>query len=361
MPKLNSKKAHIVVGLGYGDEGKGLTVNEICKDLDKPTVVRFSGGQQAGHTVHHNGKKHTFSNFGAGTMQGIPTYFTEHTTFYPPRILQEKQKLELLDIHTPKIFLHPMSRMTTPWDVHANIQCKDNRKHGTCGLGVGKTMARNEGPVQVRAIDMSHKETLFSKLDQVSTYYNLELTKELMKDIQLFYNAINNPWWIVVGYSVLDNCNLIFEGSQGIMLDMDHGVFPNVTYANTTSKNAMEVCKKLGIEDITVYGVTRAYSTRHGAGDYSVSEISLGDTHHETNKNNPYQGEFKVSQMDYGRLNFALTVEELYSPTARMVLVITCINQVSKEDAFNVRHVRGVFDHIYTSDNVEGNFKEISN
>ena len=68
----------IVIGLGFGDEGKGITTSYLCKKLEgTKIVVRFNGGHQAGHTVVFNGKRHIFSSWGSGTLQGIPTYWSE--------------------------------------------------------------------------------------------------------------------------------------------------------------------------------------------------------------------------------------------------------------------------------------------
>ena len=84
------KHPKIVIGLGYGDEGKGRTVDYLCSQNPNSIVVRFSGGQQAGHTVMTNGIKHIFSNYGAGTLQGCPTYISEHATIYPLTMLMEQ-------------------------------------------------------------------------------------------------------------------------------------------------------------------------------------------------------------------------------------------------------------------------------
>ncbi|HSY75885.1 MAG TPA: adenylosuccinate synthetase, partial [Bacteroidia bacterium] len=69
------KKVSIVVGLGYGDESKGSTTAFLCQQGSNPLVIRYCGGHQAGHTVIYSGKRHVFSNFGSGTLQGAPTYW----------------------------------------------------------------------------------------------------------------------------------------------------------------------------------------------------------------------------------------------------------------------------------------------
>lgn len=73
----------IVIGAGFGDEGKGTMVNYLCKQSNKPLVVRFNGGHQMGHGVVENDVRHIFSNFGSGTLVGAPTYISEFCTVDP--------------------------------------------------------------------------------------------------------------------------------------------------------------------------------------------------------------------------------------------------------------------------------------
>ena len=87
-------KGFVVLGTTFGDEGKGLTTDYLCKQYEDSIVVRFSGGQQAGHNVQIGDKRHIHSNFGAGTLRGVPSYFSEHTTFYPVTMMREAEKLK---------------------------------------------------------------------------------------------------------------------------------------------------------------------------------------------------------------------------------------------------------------------------
>lgn len=336
------QKAKIVVDLGYGDAGKGLTVNELCKDAINPVVVRFSGGQQCGHTVHVGDIKHIFSNFGSGTLLGVPTYFTEHTCFYPVTIVREHKVIEDKGFN-PILVIHPMAKMTTPWDVYENRNCEENLSHGTCGLGIGKTEKRHRDNYTLHAIDLMHRPTFDAKVASIIEYYgdtaallpeNSQVQLDFLKEIKDFWSAVEMMADIIdiERYDYLSEfTTLIFEGSQGILLDKDHGVFPHVTYSNTTSKNAMEVCDILKIRERNVFCVTRAYSTRHGNGMYIEEPLVLKDTHHETNKSNKYQGDFKVASLDHKLLGYAHNIECLYSHRYNHTLVVTCNNQVEEE------------------------------
>jgi len=359
------QKAKIVVDLGYGDAGKGLTVNELCKTAKNPIVVRFSAGQQCGHTVHIGDIKHTFGNFGSGSLLDVPTYFTEHTCFYPVTIVRERNVLLCKGLFSV-LSIHPMAKMSTPWDVYANRTCEANLNHGTCGLGIGKTEKRHRDNYTLHAIDLMHRPTFDAKIASIKEYYgdiqsklpeNSQVQLDFLQEIKDFYVAVDMMEDIVCieGYECLENFKtLIFEGSQGILLDKDHGVFPNVTYSNTTSKNAMEVCDILKIKKREVFCVTRAYSTRHGNGMYTEEPLKLKDTHHETNKSNKYQGEFKVASLDHELLGYAHNIECLYSPGYKHTLVVTCNNQV--EESFDPMLLETNWDDLKMSYSPYGEF-----
>lgn len=345
-------KAEIVLGLGYGDEGKGVTVATLCRvGEDKKCVVRFSGGQQAGHTVIYKGVKHIFSNFGSGAFSNVPTYFSEHTTFFPNTIAREAQILIEKKI-TPELVLHPLAMMTTPYDVIENRRCAKTMKDGTCGMGVGKTMERNKTPYKLYAVDLLHLPSFYEKVEKIRQYYNQkDFTTDELTLIQNFGIAVETFSWKVENYSYLSRFSkVIFEGSQGILLDMDHGVFPNVTYANTTSKNAHKICDILGIRDREIYYITRAYHTRHGNGTFSNKPISLKNTEEEINVENKWQKEFKTGEMDYDLLNHSLEIDDIYSSRkiTKRYLIVNCLDQlVEGENSFDFSKIKKDFTQIF--------------
>jgi adenylosuccinate synthase len=241
----------------------------------------------------------------------------------------------------PEIYVHPLTMLTTPADVAYNRWREKKLGHGSCGLGVGATMKRNlETPYKLYAIDLLNKDVLRQKLKKILFYYldligkdSLKLKdfhkeydqefKYFNKIINYFNNDIIRPYDFIKGYD-----NIIFEGSQGIMLDTNHGMFPNVTYANTTSKNALEICKKLNVTDIEIFYVTRCYQTRHGAGWMSnEKKIILINTQDEINTYNDWQKNFRIGEIDYNLLNHAYSIDNIYSGDIKKNLVVTCLDQ----------------------------------
>jgi len=137
---------HAVIGLGFGDEGKGMVTSYLSSYYNNPLVVRYSGGHQAGHTVVHEGVKHTFANFGSGTLQGCPTYWSEYCTVEPVGLLKELSVLvdKMGDDFDMKLYIHNECPVTTPFDIFHNQKLEKEKIHGSCGVGFGDTLEREE-------------------------------------------------------------------------------------------------------------------------------------------------------------------------------------------------------------------------
>jgi len=354
-------KGKIIIDLMFGDSGKGITTDYFSHLFsDDAIVVRYTGGHQAGHTVHIGEKSHIFSNFGSGTFRNVPTYFTEHCTMYPVTIWNELKVLKEKMV-TPLVYYHPLVKLTTPYDVVFNRMIEKKNGHGSCGLGIGTTMARNnDSGYKLYAIDLSNITILKVKLNQIYHYYRSkfpDLSDREQFDILCekeriaFDKAVENLTFNIASYEYLKTySHLIFEGAQGILLDMKHGIFPNVTYGNTTSKNALEVCEKIGVTDIELFYITRCYQTRHGNGWMSNNDnIILINNENEINVFNEWQGNFRVGEIDYDLLNYSIAVDTIYSKTAKRNLVVTCLDQRSDFN-FDYSKLKNVtFDFIYNS------------
>ncbi len=365
--------ASIIIDLIFGDGGKGITTDFKCRlnNPEKTMVVRFSGGQQAGHNVKIGDVSHVHSSFGSGTLRGYPSYFTEHCTIYPVNMLRELDVLKNKEVYFPDLYLHPLVMLTTPADVAYNRMIESKKGHGTCGLGIGATMKRNLNTgYKLYGIDLTNHTILEEKITNIYKYYRSLIsneedakifTLEYDKEKKYFDKAIKVIDFKFRSYEFLKEYeNVIFEGSQGIMLDMDHGIFPHVTFANTTSKNALEICKKLNINDIEILYVTRCYQTRHGAGWMSNNEeVTLINTGDEINVYNEWQEDFKIGELDYDLLNYSLSIDNLYSENIKKSLVVTCLDQRPKFK-FDYSKLNTNFETVYESYSPDSiNFKII--
>lgn len=171
-----NKIAYIVVGLGYGDEGKGLTTDYLCLNNSKPIVIRFNGGHQAGHcVVTKDGKKHIFSNLGSGTLRNVPTYWSSYCTFAPVFFTQE---FDILDINC-KIYIDKYCPITTHYDILYNRSKEitlGNNRNGSCGVGFGATMDREMQSVSLLFHDLfDSEENLQAKLQEIKKFYRFKI------------------------------------------------------------------------------------------------------------------------------------------------------------------------------------------
>ncbi|MBO2010403.1 adenylosuccinate synthetase [Hymenobacter negativus] len=356
-----TKEAHIVVGLGFGDEGKGLATDWLCGRAlaqgRQPLVVRFNGGHQAGHTVTTAaGQRHVFSNFGAGTLRGVPTYWSEYCTFSPGSVLKEYAALQAAGVQ-PRLLVDARCPVTTHYDVLYNRALETTRgaaRHGSCGLGFGATIERHEQtPLRLYAQDLRFPTVYGHKLRQIRAHYRTRIQTETTVDFDQFdhdaedqrFGAYAEALVRLHGEQVIQLVNeadvfgpastwqaFIFEGAQGVLLDMDFGLFPHVTRSHTTTTNALALLQR-NQPDLAakaeVHYITRAYHTRHGAGPFPhEAEVSLINNRDETNQLNDYQGHFRTGPLSVELLNYALACDATISTGLRKHLLVTCLDQL---------------------------------
>lgn len=320
-------KTSIVLGTLFGDEGKGLTTSFLSQPGN--LVVRFNGGHQAGHTVVKNGFRHVFSSFGSGTLNGADTYWSEYCTFYP-RSFYNEQKCLRENGYKCMHYIHPLSLVTTPFDIDFNRALEGANKHGSVGMGFGATIARNQDtPFKLYAVDLINRNLLVHKLNQIAQYYESVNVAEQIERFLFYVDNINLNICTLADILRLQPYNhIIFEGAQGIMLDMDFGYFPNVTRSNTTSKNALQIIKENNLPVPQIYYTIRSYLTRHGNG-FMPNECSQLSFEDKTNVSHKYQGNFRQGYHCLDQLNYAIQCDSAFSGMNfdKKHLVISCMDQ----------------------------------
>lgn len=343
------KHAKIVVGAAFGDEGKGRTVNYLAaQSLSKgrsTLVVRFNGGHQAGHAVSLSPtKKHIFSSYGSATNLEVPTYISWHCVFNPVAIINEYNTLKNNGIsYIPKLLISPNAKLTTMYDIEHNRRDISNLSNGTCGVGVGSTMRRNDCGISMSFSDLLDVKRRNKIFENIKKFYNCVDNDILEEKHKLYLKAYEDFLDIVDTVdlkhdSVLDDYDeVIFEGAQGIMLDSNFGTYPHVTWSHTTSRNALNLVRsRIDMKDIEIYYVTRTYQTRHGNGPMTNTQIPiLSDCTDETNVTNEYQGSFRKAILDIDMLKYAIRCDKLYSQECVHNFVLTCIDQVYGKENLN--------------------------
>ena len=326
-----------IIGLGFGDCGKGVVTDFVCSQrafCEPPTVVRFSGGHQAAHTVTRNKGEHVFSNFGSGTLLNCPTYWSEYCTFEPSGFCREYDILVSKGF-TPKITVSPSCLVTTPFDIAA-CYISPERTHGTTGTGFWKTIERNQkGPkLTVGDLFAFDKTFLESKMKEIARYHGLDPGEHLQ------YGPLLTHFYVSVGriqtlasivLPQLRNKELIFEGSQGLLLDKEIGFWPHVTPSKTNLDNIFA----MGYTVDDVYLVTRAYQTRHGAGPMTNINLPLPvcETYEAATRKNDFQGELRKTVLDLDLLQYGVNKGITKACKDRKIvkhLVVTCLDQFTK-------------------------------
>ncbi|MGW4110535.1 adenylosuccinate synthetase [Actinosynnema sp. NPDC004786] len=323
----------IVVGLGFGDEGKGAVVDALCHDRPVTSVIRFNGGAQAAHNVVVGHRHHTFSQFGSGTLSGVPTHLSRHVLVEPIALAAESRALADLGVADPLrlLSIDADALLTTPIHVAANRAREDARghaRHGSCGKGIGETTwygllaDRGAAPGQVvegqevlgvpgpppTVGDCAHPTALRAKLDALARFY-APLTGDgfAVDDLVALYRDFAGAVRVTTGDEVgrlADRGPLVFEGAQGVLLDQWRGFHPHTTWSTVTPDNARAL---LGRRHATVIGVTRTYQTRHGAGPFPTEDHDVlarfPERHNDTGH---YQGSWRAGHLDAVLLRYAV-------------------------------------------------------
>ncbi len=344
---------NIVLGAGFGDEGKGQAVHSLSHS--DALVIRFSGGHQCGHTVvTSKGERHVFSQFGSGTFQDAPTYISQFCTVFPTAFQNEYNTLIEKKAKLPTYFVHPMAMVTTPYDLAFNRALSMITGHGTCGVGFGTTLQRNEDFFNLYALDLMTPYVYETKMESIEQYYEKKV-KSLNMSSQIAYEQeleIAFEHWerdldfykqFIQITSLDELCDrfddFVFEGSQGILLDQHFGFFPQVTRSNTTSQNAIQLIsqnKYLSTQIVNTYYVSRCYLTRHGHGPFPLDKpILLKNNELETNVENDWQGVFKTAQLDVSLVEHAIRCDSAFNHKSAKRLIFTCYDQLVNPELFD--------------------------
>ncbi len=326
------RRAHVIVGLGFGDEGKGSTVDYLTRTTSAELVVRYNGGAQAAHNVvTPDGVHHTFAQFGSGLLAkpNQQTILSRHMVMHPGGLLNEAKSLELKGIKDPldRIIVDEGALVITPYHQAMNRireAMRGDARHGSCGVGVGETVSDAREDYAIRARDLHNHDALIDKLGKIRdaksvNFPQMRFPPEAMKAVALFRDhsfiyhtadylrAFAKQIRIfptnLICKAIRSVSDVIFEGAQGTLLDESWGFYPYTTWSNCTSHNALEMLREEILFDgiITTLGILRVYHTRHGAGPFPTESpdatVSIRDAG-EHNSTHEWQGRFRVGWFD---------------------------------------------------------------
>lgn len=290
-------KADLIVGIQWGDEGKGKIVDRLAQEYDM--VCRSQGGHNAGHTIWVDGVKYALHLIPSGVLNPKAVNIIGNgVVLCPEAIIKEMEQFDDLE---GRLFISDKAHLNLPYHAlidQARERLRGDRAIGTTGKGIGPAYADKIGRAGVRAGELLNPEKICDRIleyfqankaifdiYEIATPTRTELLAEVQKYSQKLTPFITDTTQMV--WKALDaDKKILLEGAQGTLLDIDHGTYPFVTSSSTVSAGA---CTGLGInpKDIgKVTGIVKAYCTRVGNGpfpseDFGEDGIRLGEQGHE--------------------------------------------------------------------------------
>ena len=274
----------VVVGSQWGDEGKGKIVDWLSSEAD--IVVRFQGGHNAGHTLVIDGITYKLRLLPSGIVRENKISIIGNGVVVDPWALLdeiEEAKSKGVQIDESNLILSEAATLILPFHKEMDEIREDsagNSKIGTTRRGIGPAYEDKVGRRSIRVMDLSSKKNLENRLTVVLEHHNairLGLGKQIYKKNKLVEDLLklapkilkySAPVWKKIDQFKSQNKKILFEGAQGILLDVDHGTYPYVTSSNTVAASAA-TGSGCGPNSINfVLGITKAYTTRVGEGPF---------------------------------------------------------------------------------------------
>lgn len=274
----------IVVGAQWGDEGKAKITDLLAQDAD--LIIRYQGGCNAGHTVVADGKTYKFHIIPSGILYKNKICFIGAGTVILPEAFEvEVNELIKEGINVSGLKISPLASVTMPWHTEVDGYSENNASKGKIGTtkkGIGPTYTDKAARIGIKVQDLFDEETLDEKLDVILPLKNKTLekvyglktyTKEEVMALCKKYAEIFKPYVAFDWQGILESLKdkkILFEGAQGVMLDVDYGTYPYVTSSNPIGGGA---CTGSGFGPKSVdevIGVAKAYVTRVGEGPFAT-------------------------------------------------------------------------------------------
>lgn len=354
------QQVFLTVDLGFGDAGKGSIVDFLTRSYAAHTVVRYNGGAQAGHRVVAGAgaaREHVFAQFGSGTLAGAATHLSRFMLIDPPAMFEEARHLRALGIDAfDRTTIDARALVVTPFGRAINRLkelARGDARHGSCGMGIGETMVDflEHGERVLFAGDLARRDVLYAKLQFLRSVNRRKLdairsrlpeSDAVARELE---PLLDDSWrdWLVDLYgefartaaivpgdhlhSILAQPGtVVFEGAQGVLLDEWHGFHPHTTWSTTTLENADRLLVEAGYTgSLTRVGITRAYTTRHGAGPLVSEDAELTRALPDArNGFGTWQQGFRAGWLDLVLLRYALDV---VGPLD--YLAVTCLDRLA--------------------------------
>ncbi|NCP12332.1 MAG: adenylosuccinate synthase [Sphingomonadales bacterium] len=290
-----------VIGAQWGDEGKGKIVDWLASRAD--VVVRFQGGHNAGHTLVVGEKVYKLSLLPSGIVRGTPSVIGNGVVLDPWALKAEVEKLRGQGVAISPETLHIADNCALILPFHRDLDglreaASGAGKIGTTLRGIGPAYEDKVGRRAIRVCDLAHLDHLEPQLDRLTAHHDAlragfgeppidrQRLIDDLTEIADFVLQFAGPVWKTLGEARARGKRILFEGAQGVLLDIDHGTYPFVTSSNTVAGTAA-AGSGLGPNAVGfVLGIAKAYTTRVGSGPFpteldDATGQKLGERGHE--------------------------------------------------------------------------------
>ena len=278
----------IVIGTQWGDEGKGKIVDWLSSEAD--VVVRFQGGHNAGHTLVIDGITYKLRLLPSGTVRKNKVSIIGNGVVVDPWALIDEikeMKSKGVEINENNLILSEAANLILPYHKEMDEIREDSEgkaKIGTTRRGIGPAYEDKVGRRSIRVMDLTSESNLDSRLDAALIHHNAlrkglkktifkkdKLKKDLLK-IAPEILKFSQPVWKRLNEFKSKGKKILFEGAQGILLDVDHGTYPFVTSSNTVASAAATGSGFGSSGSNYILGITKAYTTRVGEGPFPTEQ-----------------------------------------------------------------------------------------
>lgn len=268
----------VVVGSQWGDEGKGKVTDYLSGKAD--IVVRYQGGNNAGHSIEFGGNKFALKLIPSGIFSGNPVVLANGMVINPKALLEEMEYLNKQGIDTKQIYISDRAHVILPYHLEIDMiqeQRRGKNSIGTTKKGIGPAYVDKYARIGIRMGEFVDEELFHARLEEVLALKKSEFPELTFSVEDIFneykeYAKVLKPMVcdtaILLDEAFQANKNVLFEGAQGAMLDIDYGTYPFVT---SSHPGATGVSEGTGIGPINIthsVGIIKAYTTRVGAGPF---------------------------------------------------------------------------------------------
>ncbi len=271
---------YTIVGTQWGDEGKGKIVDWLSSKAD--LIVRFQGGNNAGHTIKVDEKIYKLNLLPSGIISNKKCAIGNGVVLDPWALINEIENLKINGINIDSSNLYIADNVCLILPIHKlldeiNEKNRGAKEIGTTKKGIGPAYEDKVGRRAIRICDLKYPDLLKNKIKILHEYHKQKMDKhnlilenyyDELLDMSKYLSSLSVPLWKIINEFGKNNKTIVFEGAQGSMLDIDFGTYPYVTSSNTISGQIYSGTGFSERNNHKIFGITKAYTTRVGSGPF---------------------------------------------------------------------------------------------